>query len=185
MDDLFGILIALVTTFGGLSLGVLFGRWNEKKHFRKLNEREQATRHILKTQLKTFPFHVDDPARPPKAFYGEVVIANDTLKKFFASFRKFFGGQILSYQNMLSRARREALLRLVEQVEAAGYNAVCNIRYESADVTGNLHNKKAPVVASAFVVATAYMAKVQEGAAPEATTNPYQSIENPISEDLR
>ena len=77
---------------------------------------------------------------------GEVVIATDYLKSFQATIRKIFGGRLGSYQTLLDRARREALLRVIEQAQDQGYNAVCNVRLETADVGGNTSQRRVAMV---------------------------------------
>ena len=74
--------------------------------------------------------------------YGETVIASDYLKTFFASLRGIFGGEVRSFQKMQERARRESVLRLIEAARNEGYNAVCNVRLETADVGGGAMTRK-------------------------------------------
>lgn len=141
-----------------IGLGVFVGRTTEKRHLRNLEERESAMKHIVITQLKSFPGYVPG-AKPPEMLYGEVSIATDYLKTFFAKIRNIFGGEMQSYQTMLVRARREATLRILEEANAQGYNAVCNFRIETADVGGSgvtSGKKKASVMANILASATAY-----------------------------
>ena len=84
---------------------------------------------------------------PPAIVVGETVIATDYLKSFLARLRNIFGGEIRSYRTLLERARREALLRIVEEARGMGYNAVCNVRFETADVGGNSTMRKVAMVA--------------------------------------
>jgi len=44
------------------------------------------------------------------------------------------GGRITMYETMLERARREALLRLLEEADAAGAQEVHNIRFQFSRV---------------------------------------------------
>ena len=57
---------------------------------------------------------------------GSVVISHDYFKRFLSRLRKIFGGRIRSYETLLDRGRREAVLRLKEQ--AAGADIVLNLR---------------------------------------------------------
>ncbi|MBW2399217.1 MAG: heavy metal-binding domain-containing protein, partial [Deltaproteobacteria bacterium] len=63
---------------------------------------------------------------------GSVVISVDYFKRFLAGLRQFVGGRVKSYETILDRARREAVLRLKEEAAAAGYAAVINVRLETA-----------------------------------------------------
>ena len=115
---------------------------------------------MLVTQIKSFPGYLPG-AHAPQVFYAEVVIASDYLKTFLAGLSNFFGGQVSSFQTMLVRARREATLRILEQARRQGYNAVCNLRLETADVGGNsaTRGKKGMVMAAILASATAYHAE--------------------------
>ena len=137
-------------------LGFVVGGWNEHRHFRSLEQRERATADVLVTQLRTFPGRAAG-GTPPTILFGEVVIATDYLKSFLAKLRNFFGGRIGSYQSLLERARREALLRIVEQARAQGYNAVCNVRLQTADVGGNSSMRRV-AMAAILACGTAYHA---------------------------
>ena len=143
-----------------LALGFFAGGYTERRHFRNLEKREAATCDMIATQVKSFPGHVPGPT-PPQMIVAEVVIATDYLKSFLAGIRNFFGGQIGSYQTMLVRARREALLRILEQARRQGYNAVCNVRLETADIGGNsaTAGKRGMVMATILASATAYHAE--------------------------
>jgi len=66
-----------------------------------------------------------------------VAAATDYLKIFLASLRGILGGEIASYRSLMTRARREAVLRLIEQAQAKGYNALSNLRLHGADVGGS------------------------------------------------
>jgi uncharacterized protein YbjQ (UPF0145 family) len=86
---------------------------------------------------------------------GESVIATDYLKTFLAGLRKIFGGELRSYQSLLVRARREALQRVVEEARRSGYNAICNVRLDGADVGGNSKRRRVAMVCI-LASATAY-----------------------------
>lgn len=146
--------IDLAILGGLLGLGLFVGRFTERRHIRRLDERESANGQFLISQLKSFPDAVAGPS-PPTIIVGEAVIATDYLKTFLSGLRKIFGGELRSYQSLLTRARREALQRVVEQARRNGYNAICNLRYESADVGGNSKARRVAMVAI-LASATAY-----------------------------
>ena len=151
------LIIGLGITAILLGLGFFVGGAAEKSHFRRLESREQDTSDFFVTQLKTFP-GIASGGQPPQVFFGEAVIASDYLKNFLGSLRNLFGGEMGVYQRLLERSRREATLRVIEQARAAGYNAVCNVRVETADIGGNSSTtgNKGMVMAPIFVTATAY-----------------------------
>ena len=129
----------------------------ERNHFRRLALRESQISGTLVTDLKSFPFAGIQP-KPPKIVVAEVVIATDYLKSFLASLRKIVGGEMRSYLKLVERARREAILRVVEEAKQQGYTAVCNIRLESSDIAGTANRKGAAMV-SLIASGTAYHAE--------------------------
>ncbi len=137
-----------------LALGFLFGKMADQKHLADLAVREQSYQTMISTQSKHFLAPV--PGKfAPTILSSETVIANDYFKRFLASFRSFFGGEIKSYNVLMERARRETILRILEQARAGGYNAICNLRLESADIGGNL-SKQGMSIVCVLGTATAY-----------------------------
>lgn len=140
------LIIAFVAFVFLLALGLFVGGATERRHFRSLEQREDEQADCFATQIKSFPNAVSgDP--PPRMVVAEVVIATDPMKNFLAKLRNFFGGEVRSYQSLLVRARREASLRILEEARRQGYNAVCNVRLETADVGGSLSEKRGAMVA--------------------------------------
>jgi uncharacterized protein YbjQ (UPF0145 family) len=144
----FGILVAL------LALGLLAGGYAERKHLRNLASREAANGDFFISQVKSFPDAVT-LGTPPNIVFAEVAIASDYLKSFLSGLRKIFGGELRSYHSILVRARREALQQLVERSREQGYNAICNVRLEAADIAGNAKQRRMPMV-TILASATAY-----------------------------
>ena len=134
--------------------GLIIGRTVEKRHFARLDDFDAAHQGFLVTQLKSFPmaYHVE-PA--PSLLVAEVVIASDYLKSWFAKWRNLFGGEVRSFQTLQTRAKREAVVRLTQMAIDQGYNAMCNVRIESADVGGSNAQRKVPM-AAVIATATAY-----------------------------
>ena len=141
-------------------VGLLAGGAAERRHLRSLARREKSLSHMLVTNLKTFPGSADG-AKNAAFVMGEVVIATDYLKTFLSALRKIVGGELRSYETLMTRARREALLRLLEDARASGYNAVCNVRYYSTDIGGGTRRKGAAMV-EMFATGTAYSISKQQ-----------------------
>ena len=142
-------------------VGILGGRISEYRHFKSLERREEEVGDVIVTQLKSFPAS-SISREAPSIVYAETVIASDYLKTFLASLRGIFGGEVRSYQKMQERSRRETLLRLIESAQKQGFNAICNVRLETADVGGGAmtRGKKAMPMACILGSATAYHASV-------------------------
>lgn len=157
MDDggLIVLIIQLLSFFIPLVVcGLIIGRTVEKRHFRRLDDFDAEHQHVLITQLKSFPM-MDRQPTPPTLVVAEVVIASDYLKSWLAQWRNLFGGEVKSFQTLQTRAKREAVVRLVRSAEEQGYNALCNVRIESADVGGGSAERKTPM-AAVIATATAY-----------------------------
>ena len=146
-----GIFIFLIV------FALLAGQHAERKHLLSLQRREQQLHDMLVTQLRSFPEGAFDDS-PPRLFVAEVVIATDYLKSFLAKLRGIFGGEVKSFQSLLIRAHREATLRVLEQACEEGYDAVCNLRMQTADVGGNSTVRKVAMVAI-LASGTAYHTK--------------------------
>ena len=63
---------------------------------------------------------------------GNVVISVDYFKRMLAGLRNFFGGTVQSYETLLDRARREAILRLKESCPQA--DQIINLRLETSSI---------------------------------------------------
>jgi uncharacterized protein YbjQ (UPF0145 family) len=123
-------MIGLGITVLLLVIGAVFGIRAQKKHIAILDAREAALSHILVTNLKVLPISEN----PPQLVTGSVVIAFDYFRRFIATFVMLVGGRITMYEDMLDRARREALVRLLEDAAAKGAREVHNIRFEFSRV---------------------------------------------------
>ncbi|MDA0265886.1 MAG: heavy metal-binding domain-containing protein [Cyanobacteria bacterium] len=124
----------IVAILGLLALGFFAGSNIEKKHFADLQEREYRTRDLTVISLgaKT-PI---PKANRAKLFVGSVVISSDYFKTFVAGWINFFGGRITSYESLMERARREAILRMKEDAIQWGAQQVVNVRLETAEMGG-------------------------------------------------
>ena len=130
MEPLIELLVNL-----GLPLLVLLGAYFvggalERRHFRSLRVREKASHRFLTI---TFP-HVptDRQVVAVELVTGNVVVSVDYFKRFLAGLRMFFGGRISSYETLLDRGRREAIMRLKEASRKRGFHAVVNVRLETS-----------------------------------------------------
>jgi uncharacterized protein YbjQ (UPF0145 family) len=65
---------------------------------------------------------------------GSTVRAKHVGKDFLAGVKNVFGGELRAYTELLQESRDEALARMVAQAEAAGANAVLNVRFSTSSV---------------------------------------------------
>ena len=144
-EDTVEILISIGSFVFLIMLGLFVGGLTERRHLKSLRRREQDFSTLLVTQVKFFP--LAQPGNQPMMVVAEVVIASDYLKSFLAKFHNLIGGEVKSFQTMLVRARREAILRLLNQAREQGYDALCNVRLETADIGGNSAMSRVAMVA--------------------------------------
>jgi uncharacterized protein YbjQ (UPF0145 family) len=114
--------------------GGLLGRHLEKKHFADIERREVSLSHITLSDLKTVP--VGMSVRSGEIVTGSMVVAADYFKSFASSLKTLIGGQMKSLERMQERARREAVLRMVEEAQGLGAKAVMNVRIETSTIAG-------------------------------------------------
>ncbi len=108
-----GLLIPLAITVGLILLGYAVGSSRERSHLADLDRREAASSSVIVVDVKALPPGVR--AGAGSLVSGEVVIAADYFKSVAAAIRNIRGGEVKTYQTMLSRARREARLRMIGQ----------------------------------------------------------------------
>lgn len=117
-----------------LALGYFVGRWKERAHFKSIREREAQYADVLAFAVR-FPPDVVTP-QDCRLVTGSVVISSDYFKQFVAGLRTLIGGRLSSYESLLDRARREAMLRMKEEAHRFGSKLVINVKVESTTVSG-------------------------------------------------
>lgn len=65
---------------------------------------------------------------------GSTVRAKHAGKDIMASFKNLFGGELISYTELLQESREEAVSRMCEQATAIGANAVINVRFSTSAI---------------------------------------------------
>jgi uncharacterized protein YbjQ (UPF0145 family) len=66
---------------------------------------------------------------------GSTVRAKHVGKDLFAGLKNIVGGELKAYTELLQESREEATQRMVKQAEAAGANAILNVRYATSSIT--------------------------------------------------
>jgi len=123
-----------------LLLTYFIGRYLESNHYKSIREREAATKDMVAINFPRFPFDVE--IERAGMVMGSVVVSHDHFKRFLAQLRIIVGGRIKSYEPLLDRARREAVLRMKEQALARGHNTVVNIRLETSRLANSRRGGK-------------------------------------------
>ena len=112
MDGLIFQVIIFAILF---SVGFGFGRYNERKHFRYLDEQEQRLAYI---QMNSSRFIMSEYSG--QMISSNVVISHDYFKYAIANVQNMLGGRLTSYESVVERARREAIVRLKLEAEKSG-----------------------------------------------------------------
>ena len=144
MNDL-TIIITLI------AIGYIAGTWAEKRHYRSIEKREREFLDLPAITIKNV--NIDD-AKVKKAeiVYGSAVISVDYFKRILAGLRNIFGGTVKSYESLIDRARREALLRM--KAMASDATIIINVRIETSTI-GRKSHKKSVACLEAFAYGTA------------------------------
>lgn len=114
-----------------LSLGYVFGKMAESRHYRSIRAREQALVRLPTVSSKK-PVGNDSPIHHAELVHGHVVISVDYFKQILAGLRNLFGGTVQAYETLLDRARREAILRMKESCPTA--DQILNLRIETSSI---------------------------------------------------
>lgn len=120
-------------------LGYITGTLIEKRHYKSIKERELK---FLKLPVVTIKNALDKEAVINDAYLvtGSAVISIDYFKRFLASLYNIFGGEVKSYESLLDRARREALLRM--KGRAVNADIILNVRIETATIGKSANQRK-------------------------------------------
>jgi uncharacterized protein YbjQ (UPF0145 family) len=113
--------------------GYLVASWFERQHNKDMTAREIPLQYIRLNNLKKLPTCELDQSI---ILIGSVVVAHDFFRTLLIIIRKLIGGNIHSYERLVTRGRREALIRLREEAAMRGINAVINVRFTSSVVVG-------------------------------------------------
>jgi uncharacterized protein YbjQ (UPF0145 family) len=115
-------------------LGYGFGTWAERRHYKSIEEREIKYKNLPTIGLK-HPLPQKGSVVQAKLAAGNVVISVDYFKRFLASLRNIFGGRVSSYETLVDRARREAILRMKASCPDA--TQIINVRLETSSLSKN------------------------------------------------
>ena len=121
-----------------LACGYFVGSYAERRHYASIEEREKDWLYLPVTNIRK-GFNANGVTEAG-IVQGNAVISVDYFKRLLASLRNLFGGTIRSYETLIDRARREALLRMKESAPA-GTTMIVNVRIETSTIGKNSHKK--------------------------------------------
>lgn len=127
------LIIFLILTAIGYTMGTIA----EKRHYKSIRLREKKFINMPAVNLKSIP---SGEIKASKVALGSVVISIDYFKRILAGLRNIFGGNMVSYETLVDRARREAVLRMKENVPGA--DIIINVRIETSTIGNNANRRK-------------------------------------------
>ncbi len=134
------VLIQLSIPFVMLVITYFIGHWVENKHYASIRRREESFLGLPTLTFRNLPRGWS--AERSSLVIGSVVISLDYFKRFLAGLRGIVGGRIKSYETLLDRARREAMLRMKEEAVRKGYDTIINVRLETARLASGRRDGK-------------------------------------------
>ena len=126
-------MIDLLILLALLAIGYGAGRFAEYRHYQSIFKREDELRGLPAVATKFPP--TDEQITDSFMVTGSVVVSVDYFKRFVANLRKLFGGRLKTYETLLDRARREAILRMKEEAQRGGAQLVFNVKLETASIS--------------------------------------------------
>lgn len=129
-----------------IALGYFFGKLAESRHYQSIKQREAELLELPTTSSKQ-PMG-EAPVMKSHLVQGSVVISVDYFKRIVAGLRSFFGGSVQSYETLLDRARREAIVRLKESCPQA--DQIINLRLETSSISKGEGNNVGSVEVLAY-----------------------------------
>lgn len=113
-----------------LIVGLFSGSWVERRHYRSIELREGQLRAVPVNNLRELP--AAGTVAGSRLVAGSVVISIDAFKQALAGLQRFFGGEVTAYETLVDRARREAMLRLYDQILPG--EVLANVRLETSPI---------------------------------------------------
>lgn len=129
-----------------LAIGLVAGRANEQRHLSELAANERSLSDIAAYSGRGGT----DSFRGGTLVVGSVVIAEDYFKRVAAALKSLVGGNIRSYESLLERGRREALVRMKQEARRLGATCVVNVRLETASLSEDWSGRQ-PLFAAEFI----------------------------------
>lgn len=110
-------------------IGWTVGRHIEAKHLKALDAQEQRLAYI---RMDTSRFKTAE--QPGQLISSNVVISHDYFKYVIATIQNFFGGRLTTYETVVDRARREAIVRLKLEAERIGATQILGLRLNTTEL---------------------------------------------------
>lgn len=129
-------LISLIILISLITIGFIAGSYAERKHYDSIIKREKdfAQRPVISLD-KTVP---QREIEKTWMVTGNVVVSIDYFKRIASGLRNLVGGNMRSYESLLDRGRREAILRMQDMADDA--DMILNLRVETSSISNTTQN---------------------------------------------
>jgi uncharacterized protein YbjQ (UPF0145 family) len=115
-------------------LGYFSGKVAERRHYQHIFDKEESLRHITAHNLKE-PLKKNLQVERCELATGQIVVSQDHFKRFLAIIRSITGGTMGSYETLVDRGRRDAIIRMKES--CPGADEFVNMRIETSVIGNN------------------------------------------------
>ncbi len=150
-------MVELAILIGLIAVGYFAGSAAERHHYRSIAEREEAFLHLPAITFKSSETLGD--VAESRLVTGCAVISVDYFKRILAGLRALVGGRVKSYESLIDRARREAVLRMKEADPTA--DIIVNTRIETSSISKGPTNRESVGTIEALAYGTAIHLKKQ------------------------
>lgn len=157
---MFGLVEYVLGPAALLVVTFITGTVVERKHLRSLEERERALR-IGVSNLDP-ESRLAGPIESCVFVDGQAVIAADRFKVALGTLISVFGGEIRTLTRVMARARREAIVRMLERAEAIGADHVWNVRIETSTIGRGEESRRGGTMAEIHAYGTAIRMRRQD-----------------------
>ncbi len=133
------------------------GTFVEKRHYKSIKKREVETLDLPAVNIKRIP--TGKQITGIQMVSGSAVISLDYFKRVVASLKMLLGGRVRTYESLIDRARREAILRMKQSCKN-NTGMILNVRVETSSIgkSANSKNQIGSIEAIAYGTAV-YFAK--------------------------
>jgi len=145
-------LVQLLFVLTMLLVAYITGKWVENRHYKSIKHRENNLLAQPAVTIRTLG--MDKTIQSSELVVGSVVVSVDYFKRFLATLRNLFGGEITAYSSLIDRGRREAILRMKESCPKA--DIFINMRLETSTISSGREKSVGCVEIIAYGTALTY-----------------------------
>ena len=114
------------------------GTFVEKRHYQSIKKREIEMLDLPAVNIKKVPR--EKKIVGTQMVSGSAVISLDYFKRVLASLRMLIGGRVRTYESLIDRARREAVLRMKQSCKLKN-GLIINVRIETSSIGKSANDK--------------------------------------------